>query len=95
MGELDRTAACGLSVRGFSEMSGTLDVGAALLIRSVAIGSSSLSNEARVAAASSDSDCESTPGRDQSLSSACRMYPLEAGPLQVTVLHVPPGPPFN
>jgi hypothetical protein len=41
-------------------MSGTLDVGAALLIRSVAIGSSSLSNEARVATASSDSDCEST-----------------------------------
>jgi hypothetical protein len=91
MGKFDRTAACGLAVRGFSEMSRTPDVGAASLIRSVAVGSSSPSDEASVAAAPSVSDGESTPGRGQFLRRTCRMYPLEAGPLEVTLLDVPPG----
>ncbi len=84
-GKFDRAAACGQAVRGFSEMSGTLDVGAASLIRPVAVGSSSLPDEASVAAASSVSDGESTPGRGQFPRRACRMYPLEAGPLEVTL----------
>ena len=94
-GKFDRAAACGQAVRGFSEMSGTLDVGAASLIRRVAVGSSCLFDGINVAAASSVSDGESTPGRGQFPRRACRMYPLEAGPLEVTLLNFLHGSPVQ
>jgi hypothetical protein len=53
MGKFDQIAAWGLAIRGFSEVSGIGAVGAAHPIRSVAVGSSSLFDEATIAAASS------------------------------------------
>jgi hypothetical protein len=94
MGKFHQTTACGLAVRGFSEVSGTRAVGAAHLIRSVAVGSSSLFDEATIAAASSVSDSGSTPDWGQFPGRASRRYPLRLVDWGAPSLNLSPGPQF-
>jgi hypothetical protein len=61
MGKLDRTLTCGLAVREFFRSVRILDVGAASLIRSLTVGSSSLFDVESNAAATSFAVGESSP----------------------------------
>jgi hypothetical protein len=93
MGKVGRTVAWGLAVRGFSEMSGTLDVGAGSLFgQSLLDRRVSLNKQASQPRLPSLTVNQPRVGVNFRAALATRIPP-GAGPLEVTFLDVSPGSP--
>jgi len=91
MGKVDRKAACGLAVRGFSETSGTLDIGAgSLFSQSLLDRRVSLTKQASQPRLLSLKVNQPRVGVNFHAALATRIPP-GAGSLEVTWLDVPPG----